>query len=147
MSFIPLSAPTSSESINTPWQVLYNSQSDWAFITTMDVNVAIFMSLLTVGFAQCWYETPIPHDDVNVHGNPCIGWCSLDAVGALGLVLHYLSSTIHAVSLKQIFAVIPSTATRYLTFGLWLLLCTLCTTHRNAKGPGLVTIKHWVCRC
>ncbi|KAG2366072.1 hypothetical protein BDR07DRAFT_1607132 [Suillus spraguei] len=46
--------------INTPWKVLYDSQHDRAFITTMGVDVPTFSSLLTAGFAQAWYETPIP---------------------------------------------------------------------------------------
>ncbi|KAG1885953.1 hypothetical protein F4604DRAFT_1917639 [Suillus subluteus] len=95
--------------MNTPWQALYDSQNDRAFITTMGVDVPTFSSLLAAGFAQAWFETPIPRDDVSVHGNPRINQRSLDAAGALGLVLHYLSSTMHAISLQQIFAIIPST--------------------------------------
>ncbi|KAG2336009.1 hypothetical protein BDR05DRAFT_978872 [Suillus weaverae] len=102
--------------INTPWQVLYDSQNDRAFITMMGVDVSTFSSLLTTGFAQAWHETPIPRDDVSTHGNPRTNQCSLDAAGVLGLVLHYLSSTMHAISLQQIFAIIPSTVTRYLNF-------------------------------
>lgn len=118
--------------INTPWQVLYNSQNDRAFITTMGIDVTTFASLLTTGFAQLWYETPILRDDVNAHGNTRSERRSLDAAGALRLVLHYLSSTMHAISLQQIFAIIPSTVTRYLKFGLNLLLLTL-RTMRDAK--------------
>lgn len=123
--------------IDTPWQVLYNSQNDRAFITTMGVDVSTFSSLLTTGFAQCWYETPIPRDDVRAHGNPRMNQRSLDAAGALGLVLHYLSSTMHAISLQQIFAIIPSTVTRYLSFSLKLLLCTLRTIQdTKIQWPG-----------
>ncbi|KAG2356575.1 hypothetical protein BDR07DRAFT_1422905, partial [Suillus spraguei] len=43
-----------------PWKVLYDSQHDRALITTMGVDVPTFSSLLTAGFAQAWYETPIP---------------------------------------------------------------------------------------
>jgi hypothetical protein len=100
--------------INTPWKVLYDSQHDRAFITTMGVDVPTLSSLLTAGFAQAWYETPIPREDVSAHGTPRIDKRSLDAAGALGLVLHYLNSTMHAISLQQIFAIIPSTVTRYL---------------------------------
>ncbi|KAG2746075.1 hypothetical protein P692DRAFT_201868064 [Suillus brevipes Sb2] len=94
--------------INTPWQVLYNSQNDRAFITTMGVDVSTFSSLLTAGFAKDWYKTPIPRDDVSVHGNLWIHQRSLDAAAVLGLVLHYLSSMMHAISLQQIFAIIPN---------------------------------------
>ncbi|KAG1729879.1 uncharacterized protein EDB91DRAFT_1252921 [Suillus paluster] len=93
----------------------------------MGIDVTTFTLLLTTGFAQLWYETPILRDDVNAHGNTHIEWCSLDAAGALGLVLYYLSSTMHAISLQQIFAIIPSTVTHYLKFGLNLLLLTLRT--------------------
>jgi hypothetical protein len=113
--------------INTPWQALYNSQNDRAFITTMGIDVTTFTSLLTTGFAQRWSETPIPREDVNVGGNTRIKRRSLDAAGALGLVLHYLSSTMHAISLQQIFAIIPSTVTCYLKFSLQLLLLSLHT--------------------
>jgi hypothetical protein len=113
--------------INIPWQALYNSQNNRAFITTMGIDVTTFASLLTTGFAQCWSETPIPREDVNVGGNIRIEWHLLDAAGALGLVLHYLSSTMHAISLQQIFAIIPSTVTCYLKFSLQLLLLSLHT--------------------
>ncbi|KIK32391.1 hypothetical protein CY34DRAFT_19081 [Suillus luteus UH-Slu-Lm8-n1] len=113
--------------VDTPWQVLYRSQNDRAFITTMGIDVDTFASLLTSGFAQRWYEMPVPRNDVNQGGDPRIERRSLDAAGALGLVLHYLSSTMHAISLQQIFAIIPSTVTRYLHFGLNLLLLSLRT--------------------
>ncbi|KAG2363121.1 hypothetical protein BDR07DRAFT_1405295 [Suillus spraguei] len=74
----------------------------------MGIDVPTFSSLLTAGFAQAWYETPIPREDVSAHGTPRIGKCSLDAAGALGLALHYLNSTMHAISLQQIFAIIPT---------------------------------------
>jgi hypothetical protein len=51
--------------VDTPWQVLYRSQNDRAFITTMGIDVDTFASLLTSGFAQRWYETPVPRNDVN----------------------------------------------------------------------------------
>ncbi|CAA7270632.1 unnamed protein product [Cyclocybe aegerita] len=41
---------------------------------------------------------------------------------ALGLVLHYLSSTMLDISLQQIFALIPATVVRYLDFSLDILL-------------------------
>ncbi|KIM55807.1 hypothetical protein SCLCIDRAFT_30069 [Scleroderma citrinum Foug A] len=85
--------------INTPWQTLYESQDDRAFITTMGFDVETFGYILTSG--------------------------SLDSTGALGLVLHYLNSTMHEISLQQIFAIIPSTVSRYITFGLSILLSTL----------------------
>ncbi|KAG2134547.1 uncharacterized protein EDB93DRAFT_1242629 [Suillus bovinus] len=98
---------------------------DTLFITTMGVDVSTFSLLLTTGFAQYWYETPVPCYDPNQ--------CSLNAAGALGLVLHYLSSTMHAVSLQQIFAIIPST----------LLLCTLHTIQdAKIQWPGGLDFEH-----
>ncbi|KAG0694598.1 hypothetical protein DFH29DRAFT_959385 [Suillus ampliporus] len=49
----------------------------------MGVDVSTFSSLLTAGFAQAWYEMPIPRDDVSTHGNPRINQRSLDAAGVL----------------------------------------------------------------
>lgn len=86
--------------INTLWQVLYNSHNDRAFITIMGVDMSTFSSLLTVGFVQDWYKTPTPYDDVFMHGNLQIHQHSLDAAEVLGLVLHYLSSTMYAISLQ-----------------------------------------------
>ncbi|KAG2360652.1 hypothetical protein BDR07DRAFT_1411952 [Suillus spraguei] len=62
----------------------------------MGVDVSTFSLLLTAGFAQAWYETPIPREDVSAHGTSRIDKRSLDAAGALGLVLHYLNSTIQS---------------------------------------------------
>ncbi|KAI5991706.1 hypothetical protein F5J12DRAFT_786347 [Pisolithus orientalis] len=90
--------------ISTPWQKLYESQDDWAFITTMGFDVETFGYILTSGFAMAW---------------------SLNAAGALGLVLHYLNSTMHKISLQQIFAIIPATVSWCITFGLLILLSTL----------------------
>ena len=55
-------------------------------------------------------------------GDPQPGAHSLDAPGALGLVLHYLNSTMHKISLQQIFALIS----HYITLSLPVLLATLC---------------------
>ncbi|KAG2363048.1 hypothetical protein BDR07DRAFT_1405498 [Suillus spraguei] len=62
----------------------------------MGVDVSTFSLLLTAGFAQAWYETPIPREDVSAHETSRIDKRSLDAAGALGLVLHYLNSTIQS---------------------------------------------------
>jgi hypothetical protein len=110
---------------NTLWQVLYKSQSDRTFITTMGLDVPTFGYLLTFGFSKCWYDTRIPREDVNTHGTPHASRRSLDAAGALGLVLHDLNSTMHEISLQQIFALIPTTVSRYITFALQILLFTL----------------------
>ncbi|KAG2067553.1 hypothetical protein BDR04DRAFT_1212289 [Suillus decipiens] len=112
---------------NTPWQLLYESQNDHAFITTMGIDTQTFELILTSGFASQWYQKPITCPDINSHGIPCLNRCSLNAGGALGLILHYLNSTMQETSLQQIFALIPSTVSRYLTSGLPMLLQTLCS--------------------
>ncbi|KAF9228946.1 hypothetical protein BS17DRAFT_792928 [Gyrodon lividus] len=90
------------------------SANDRAFITTMGFDVQTFMYILTSGFATYWDETAIPRNDAN-------------AAGALGLVLHYLNSTMREVSLQQIFAIIPTMVSWYITFSLRILLSTLQT--------------------
>lgn len=112
---------------NTPWQKLWESQDDRAFITTMGIDVATFRLLLEGpnGFGESWSCTPIPRLDVSTMGQPRLGARSLDAAGALGMTLHYLGSAMLEVSLQQIFALIPSTVSRYLAFSKMILLARL----------------------
>ena len=56
-------------------------------------NVETFELIVQSGFAEHWYTRPIPRTDSSSHGEPRPGARSLDAWGALGLVLHYLNST------------------------------------------------------
>src|SRR6201996_2508050 len=72
-----------------------------------------------------WNMTAIPRNDVSLVALPCINHRSLDAAGALGLTLHYLASTMCELSLQQIFGLIPSTVSRYLSFSLQILLNVL----------------------
>ncbi|KAJ7192487.1 hypothetical protein GGX14DRAFT_406285 [Mycena pura] len=111
--------------IDTPWQILYSSTSDRAFITTMGFDTITFNKLLDAGFRVAWNSITIPRCDVSITGNPRLGRRSLDAAGALGLVLHYLNSTMREISLQQIFALIPTSVTRYIIFGLHILLKVL----------------------
>ncbi|KAG6848521.1 hypothetical protein H0H93_016319 [Arthromyces matolae] len=108
--------------VGTPWQALYHSRNDRAYITTMGFDVATFDSILDSGFVHAWTWTPIPRLDTSTTAAPRPGAQSLDAPGALGLVLHYLNSTMQEISLQQIFALIPSTVSRYINFGLRILL-------------------------
>ncbi|CAA7260123.1 unnamed protein product [Cyclocybe aegerita] len=108
--------------IATPWTSLYDSRSDCAYITIMGFDVATFDFILESGFVQTWLSTPIPRTDTSHSGDPRPGGRSLDPPGALGLVLHYLSSTMLDVSLQQIFALIPATVVQYLDFSLDILL-------------------------
>ncbi len=108
----------------TPWQALYASQSDRAFITTMGFDVAAFRYLLNGGFAHQWDTHPIERVDVDANGRPRLGRRSLDAAGALGLVLHWLSSSMRETSLQEIFALTPATANRYLRTAVDILIST-----------------------
>ncbi|KAJ7653534.1 hypothetical protein DFH06DRAFT_1133698 [Mycena polygramma] len=112
---------------STPWQVLCMSRNDRAYITTMGFDVATFDVILAAGFDLAWNATPIPRNDAPGTGKTRPGARSLDGTGALGLLLHYLNSTMREISLQQIFALIPTTVSRYITFGLKLLLSTLRT--------------------
>lgn len=118
---------------DTPWQILYARRSDRGFITTMGLDVATFDHILEAGFANTWMTTPIPRNDTSRSGDPRPGARSLDPPGALGLVLHYLNSTMLNVSLEQIFAIIPSTTSRYISFALDILLLTLRLAIPDAK--------------
>ncbi|KAJ8582170.1 hypothetical protein M405DRAFT_922049, partial [Rhizopogon salebrosus TDB-379] len=137
--------------VNTPWQALYESQNDRAFITTMGFDVQTFGSILTSGFASQWYEVPVAHPDVSPHGNSRPNRRSLDAGGALGLLLHYLNSTMHEISLQQIFALIPATVSRYITSGLPMLLHTLRSmsdaTIQWPRGPDFERCSALVVAC
>lgn len=112
----------------TPWQALYQSQNDRAYITTMGFNVATFNYILESGFTEHWNTNTIPRSDNINAAPPLLSRRSLDAAGGLGLVLHYLTSTMLDISLMEIFALIPSTVSRYLNFTLSILLKTLRTT-------------------
>ena len=91
----------------------------------MGFDVVTFELILSAGFAQKFYETPIPRDNVNTMGVSRPGRRSLDAAGILGLVLHYLNSTMREISLQQIFALIPTSVSCYINFMLAILLATL----------------------
>ncbi|KAI0350175.1 hypothetical protein OH77DRAFT_1464227 [Trametes cingulata] len=110
---------------DTPWQILYNSRDDRAFITTMGIDYATFQYILQSGFARRWNESTIPRSDTNPHGNPRLVRRSLDAAGALGLIYHYLTSAMPDTALQQIFALIPTTVARYRAFALVILRDTL----------------------
>jgi hypothetical protein len=110
---------------NTSWQALYASRQDRAFITTMGVDVHTFHFLLAAGFEDLWNTTPIPREDTNSNGTVRLGARYLDAAGALGLYLHYISSAMADTGLQPIFALVSSTVSRYQDFAQDLLLTTL----------------------
>lgn len=109
----------------TPWQMILASQNDRAFITTMGLDCNTFEHILHSGFADIWDTTPIPRADTSSIGEPRLGARSLDAAGALGLALHYLASCMPSTSLQEIFAIIPTTVSRYIDFTLSILLQVL----------------------
>ena len=113
------------KSIPPPWQSLYASQSDQAFIAMMGFNVQTFHDILNKGFETEWNTQPIPRWDVLQTSASRPSCRSLDASGALGLALHFLTSIMTEISLMQIFALIPSTVSRFINFSLTILLKTL----------------------
>jgi len=123
---LPLPSSAPAKPSDTAWKVLFNSQNNRAYITTMGFNVETVELIVQSGFGERWYTQPIPQTNSSSHGEPRPGARSLDACGALGLILHYLNSTMLEIALQQIFALIPATTSRYITFGLRILLETLC---------------------
>ena len=113
--------------VNTPWVQLRLSCSDRAYITTMGFDIACFNRIIAEGFGRAWSEMPIPCNDTKEEASARPNSRSLDAEGALGLVLHYLNSTMREVSLQQIFALVPTVLSRYLFFAMNILLQTLRT--------------------
>ncbi|KAI0070654.1 hypothetical protein K474DRAFT_1608258 [Panus rudis PR-1116 ss-1] len=110
---------------STPWLALYDSHCDRAFITTMGLNTETFHLILQSGFEDIWNTTPISRTDTNHLGEVHLNARPLDATGALGLYLHWVTSTMRETSLQQIFALIPSTVNRYLHFAGNILHATL----------------------
>jgi hypothetical protein len=128
--------PTPRESA---WACLFRSRRDEAFICTMNVNVAGFMDIL--GRFEPLYET-------NARGNAKQREKGgrprkLDSAGALGLVLHYLNTTMSMKSLHQIFGIGPSTTSRTLRRALKCLLLVLREhTHAQFRWPTERYMRH-----
>ena len=110
---------------NTPWVSIRQSLDDQAYLATMGLDVASFEYILTSGFERWWDTHTIFRQDVDVDGNPRLQRRSLAADGALGLILHWLTSTATESELALIFALVPSVVSRYLYFGLQILVYTL----------------------
>ncbi|KAK7444571.1 hypothetical protein VKT23_015249 [Stygiomarasmius scandens] len=111
----------------------------------MGFNVEVFHMILNGGFERYWNENPIAREDVPANAAPRVYRHSLDAAGALGLLLHYLNSTMHDVSLMQIFALIPTTVSRYLSFSRSILLMTLRRIRESSiqfpEGDGFIELE------
>ncbi|KZT52367.1 hypothetical protein CALCODRAFT_441669 [Calocera cornea HHB12733] len=111
--------------VHTPFQKVLLGEVDRAYIATMGLDVSTFRRILAGGFEDFWNTEPIPRTDTSAWGEPRPQKRSLDAAGGLGLVLYWLNSTMLDKSLSQIFALVPSTITRYRDFALQILLRTL----------------------
>jgi hypothetical protein len=115
----------------TGWTRLYNRRNDRAWITTMGFGVVAFETLLEK-FKEVWYLHPIPRADTSSTGISRPSRRSLLPSGALGLALHWLNSTMHEVTLQELFALTPTTVSRYIHFSLIILLRTLRTMPEGA---------------
>ncbi|CDO74523.1 hypothetical protein BN946_scf184846.g4 [Trametes cinnabarina] len=91
----------------------------------MGLNTATFDYILCNGFRQKWEASVIPRSDADPNGRPRLGRRSLSAEGALGLICHYLCSAMSETALQQIFALVPSTVSRYRRFAQKILRATL----------------------
>ncbi|KNE88810.1 hypothetical protein PSTG_17753, partial [Puccinia striiformis f. sp. tritici PST-78] len=92
---------------NSAWTAMKSARSDWAYVTTMGIDVATFDNLLD-RFEPLWNTITLPRNNVNPDGHPKCARQSLDAAGCLGLVLHWLCSTIAGYLLQQIFGITPA---------------------------------------
>ncbi|OAV98410.1 hypothetical protein PTTG_09758 [Puccinia triticina 1-1 BBBD Race 1] len=110
--------------VNSPWAYLWASRNNQSFITTMGLDVRTFDDLLE-RFSARWNFSTIDQADVNPIGEPQIGRQSLDAAGTLGLVLHWLCSTMSAYTMQQLFGITPAVCLRYLASGMQHLLAVL----------------------
>ncbi|KAK9482350.1 hypothetical protein V1527DRAFT_21394, partial [Lipomyces starkeyi] len=70
----------------SPWQILYDSCDERAFILTTGLSPAIFNYVLDCGFKQAWDTSTITRSDVSINGQARPSQRSLNADGALGLV-------------------------------------------------------------
>jgi hypothetical protein len=89
---------------NSAWTHMCAVGNDRAFITFMGIDVQTYEAIL-VPFDLAWNATPIPRGDVNPSGAPQPYRQLLDSAGGLSLLLHWLSSTMAAYTLQQIFSI------------------------------------------
>ncbi|KAG8728805.1 hypothetical protein FRC11_010158 [Ceratobasidium sp. 423] len=104
------------------WLGIYRSREDRAYLKVLGFNVSMFEFLLNSGFAEAWDTRSITRTDTNPHGATRTGGRSLDAAGGLGLLLYFLCSTMDECGLQVIFAIIPSTVSRYVNFAMGIML-------------------------
>jgi hypothetical protein len=106
------------------WNHLRDVGNDRAFITVMGVDVQTF-ELLLIHFSMAWDSATITQSDVNPNGDPQPARRSLDAAGGLALLLHWLSSSMAAYTLQQIFSITAAVCTRNLQHARSCLLAIL----------------------
>ncbi|KAK9250755.1 hypothetical protein V1507DRAFT_445418 [Lipomyces tetrasporus] len=111
----------------SPWRILRDSGDEKAFILTTGLSPTAFDYVLDCGFRDAWDTAPIARDDVYAYSEARARQRSLDADGALGLVLHFLNSSMTQFTLQVVFGIVPSVSSRYLRHGLDLLLKVLQT--------------------
>lgn len=109
----------------TPWTAIYENRSDRSFITAFGFDVAAFDFILDNGFSTYWNTRTLSRPDVLSNGIPRLGGRSLEASGALGMVLHWLCSTVQLSTLQMTFALTPTVCDRYLRFSMNALEHTL----------------------
>ena len=109
---------------NSAWTHLRAVGNDCAFVTVMGLDVKTFESIL-VPFSIAWESATIPRADVNPNGEPQPGRRALDAAGGLALLLHWLSSTMAAYTLQQIFSITAAVCSRDLLHAQQCLLAVL----------------------
>jgi hypothetical protein len=98
--------------------------NDHAFITVMGIDVATFEAILK-HFDKAWSSATIPLYNVNPHGDPRPYCRSLDSAGGLALILHWLSSSMAAHTLQQIFSITAAVCSRDLGHACQCLLAVL----------------------
>ncbi|PLW56814.1 hypothetical protein PCANC_01744 [Puccinia coronata f. sp. avenae] len=89
---------------NSAWSHMRLARNDRTFITVMGLDVATFEAILE-HFDKAWTSSTIPQANVNTHGAPKPNRRSLDSAGGLALILHWLSSSMAAYILRQIFSI------------------------------------------
>lgn len=123
-----------------PWQKLYNSRDAKAYIVTMGVDPQVFDKILSSSFHKAFDTNPMPRY-LYTTSNPSklaayevrIYRRCVDAMGCLGLILHFLNSSGTQQTLQQIFALTPAVCSRYIRYGLELLVHAL----RNMKEAAM----------
>ena len=106
------------------WMHMRQIGNNQAFIMVMGIDVWTFEALL-VPFSSVWDSSTITQLDFNPYSKPQPHQSSLDPAGRLSLVLHWLSSTMAAYTLQQIFAIMAAVCAQNLQFGQAYLLQVL----------------------